>query len=165
MADNLGKTIDQLWFRVQLFIETTGEQERFGQLTEREFILLDYLDKKKEASFSELSAFFKKVSRSTMSGILKRFHQKKLVSRREDPRDLRSNVFSVTAKGRRMLEPVRQRQAEISHVIADSLQLTPEGTRTLTEAIMRVNRTFDQWMALSGVSETGESDKDGGLRN
>ena len=31
-------------------------------MTEREFILLDYLDKKKEASFSELSALFKKMT-------------------------------------------------------------------------------------------------------
>lgn len=165
MADNLGEAIEQLWFRVQLFIETSGEQERFGQLTEREFILLDYLDKKKEASFSELSAFFKKVSRSTMSNNLKALHRKKLVSRREDPDDLRSNIFSITAKGRRLLEPVRQRQSEISQVIADSLQLTAEGTRTLTEAVMRVNRTFDQWMDLSGIPVGGQPDNNGGLRN
>ncbi|ABW67590.1 MarR family winged helix-turn-helix transcriptional regulator [Desulfosudis oleivorans] len=159
MADKLGKMIDQLWFRVQLFIETSGGRQGAGELSERDFILLDYLDRKGEAGFSELSDFFKKVSPSTMSGTLKKLNQKKLVARREDPRDLRANIFSLTPKGRQSLEPVRQSQAELSQIIADSLQLTPEESNLVAEAVVRANKTFDKWMGLSDLLEPDKPDE------
>ncbi|MFZ5563027.1 MAG: MarR family winged helix-turn-helix transcriptional regulator [Thermodesulfobacteriota bacterium] len=154
MADKLGEMIDQLWFRVQLFIETSGGRQGAGVLTERDFILLDYLDRKGDMNFSQLAAFFKKVSPSTMSSNLKKLNQKKLVARREAPKDLRSNIFSITSKGRQALEPVRQAQAKLSQVIADSLGLTPKEMDLVAEAVARANQTFDQWMGLSDMQRT-----------
>lgn len=164
MADKLGIMISQLWFRVQLFIENAERIKGADQLNERDLVLLDYLERRQEVSFSELSAFFKKTSPSTMSNTLKRLYQKKLVTRREDPKDLRAKCFSVTAKGRRVLEPIRRGRAELSQIIADSLRLKPEETALIAQAIVRANQTFDHWMGLSGKIETAGSDDHGTVR-
>lgn len=156
-ADIIETGIEQLSLQVRLFSEHTKRKQGLDQLTEREIVLLEFLENKGEASFSELAGFFKKVSPSTVSNMLKKLHSKKLVSRREAPDDLRSTIFGLTAKGRHFMEPIRQEKAELSRIIFESLQLTPEEINSTIKVIERAIKNFDFWLGLSDTP--GEADE------
>lgn len=149
MTDELQQLIEELSIRVRLFIETSGERQDPQQLKDKDIAFLEYLGKKGETSFSELSAFFKKVSPSTVSNILKKLYQKKLITRREDPKDLRSNIFSLTKKGRQALEPIKSETAAMSKALVESLDLTPDETRSIEKVVGRATQNFDYWMGIA----------------
>jgi len=156
----LDQMIDQLSFRVRLFIETIGGNEYPGNLSEREIIFLEYLERKGEvAGFSEFTAFFKKISPSTVSNTLKKLYQKGLVTRIESPQDLRSINFSLTDEGRGMLEPVKRDQAELSRVIAESLDMTVDESGLVSKIVRRAVLSFDAWMGFEEVSASEEPRK------
>ena len=140
--------IEELSMRVRLFIETAGEREYDQQLKDKDIAVMMYLEKKGEVSFSELSAFFRKVSPSTVSNTLKKLYQKKLINRREDPNDLRSTIFSLTSKGRQSLVPVKDETAAMSQALAESLQLSTEESNLVAQVVKRATQNFDTWMGL-----------------
>lgn len=149
MEHELEDMIEQISFRVRLFTESTGKGQSAERVGERELIFLEYLEKKRDVNFSELTIFFKKVSASTVSNTLKKLYEKGLVARKDEPKDLRSKVFSITEDGRRFLEPVKRDQAEVSKVIADFLKLTPEEAKVVAGIIPRAIRNFDSWLGLT----------------
>jgi DNA-binding MarR family transcriptional regulator len=153
MTDELQQMIGELSMRVRLFIETAGERQYAQQLKDKDIAILVYLEKKGEVSFSELSSFFRKVSPSTVSNTLKKLYQKKLINRREDPHDLRSNIFSITNKGRQSLAPVIDETTAMSRALAESLQLSAEESNLVAQVVRRATQNFDTWM---GFSEDGK---------
>lgn len=160
MAYELKQMIEELSLRVRLFIETAGERQYAQQLKDKDIAMLVYLEKKGDVSFSELSAFFKKVSPSTVSNTLKKLHQKKLINRREDPNDLRSNIFSLTSKGRQSLAPVKDETAAMSLGLVESLQLSAEESNLVAQVVRRATQNFDIWMGLPGDNISDESGSD-----
>ena len=158
MADSLEKLIEKLSFRVRLFIETTGSGITDELINERDLTFLEYLEEKGDTGFSEIASFFKKISPSTVSNTLKKLHLKGLVSRREDPDDLRTKIFSLTEEGRHTLTPIKQNQTELFHLIAEALNVTPDEMEVVMAIIGRAIENFNFWLGLANLEEVAEPD-------
>ncbi len=154
MKDLLENRIEQLSFRVRLFMESSGRGGHADQLSERELVFLEYLEKKGAVSFSQLSAFFKQISASTVSNTLKKLYQQGLITRDDDPRDLRAKIFAISAAGRKFLGPVKRDQAEVFKAITEYLSLSPREHEMMSDVIQRAIRNFDKWLGFNGNTET-----------
>ena len=155
MENEIEKLIAQLALRVRLFRDSTGRTPGINGLGERELTFLEYLELKGESSFSDLTAFFKKVSASTVSNSLKKLYKKGLVERKDDPNDLRAKIFAITEKGCLSLESVKRNQMATFRALVEFLQLTSEEAEISHKIILRSITNFDLGLGLMEPSAHG----------
>lgn len=155
MTDDLKNLFGELSLRIRLFMETMGRGVDDEQLSDRDLNFMAYLNEKGRPGFSEISAFFNKVSPSTVSNTLKKLHVQGLVARHEDPNNLKTKSFSLTERGRKALTPIKQTQAELLNILIDALLLTPEEAQTSKNIIQRAIENFDFWLGLSDMTGSG----------
>jgi DNA-binding MarR family transcriptional regulator len=84
----------------------------------RELLLLTTVALSGPVSFKELHQLLA-VSKSALSGMVSQMYQRRLVNRRQDTRDRRRWLVSLTARGQRLLEEI---QAEEKRLVETALE-------------------------------------------
>ena len=101
-------------FRVRLYIASKVSEQKVGDLTDRETLILELVGMKGNMSISEIGSLYPTVSNSTISTtITKLWKDKKLVDKRILPENQRVTTVSLTEKGRNVLEEIKRTQAEV----------------------------------------------------
>lgn len=137
-------------FRVRLYIASRlSEEKRVHDLSDREALLLELIGAKGSMSISEISNFYPRVSNSTISTTITRlWKEKKLVDKIILPENQRITTVSLTAKGRGILEQIKQKQSDVFATVARSLGLTAEQNDSFCEILECSIGFFDELLGL-----------------
>ena len=79
---------------------------------------------------------------STLTGVLKRLEQRKLLARRVDPRDRRRSFLGLTPKGRAVdLDAAQTVESVVEKLLA---RIPPERVRTTAATLKRVSHALEE---------------------
>ncbi len=150
MKNNTEKLIYDLAFRVRLYIASKVSEQKVGDLTDRETLLLELVGMKGNMSISEIGSLYPTVSNSTISTtITKLWKDKKLVDKRILPENQRVTTVSLTEKGKKVLEEVKRTQSEVYSTVTVSLGLSPDQVEYFQEILEHAIGFFDKTLGLS----------------
>ena len=111
MENDTEKLIYDMAIRVRLYIASKVSEQKVGDLTERETLILELVGMRGNMSISEIGSLYPTVSNSTISTtISKLWKDKKLVDKRILPENQRVTTVSLTEKGEKVLEEIKSTQ-------------------------------------------------------
>ena len=149
MKNNTEKLIYDMAFRVRLYIASKVSEQKVGDLTDRETLILELVGMKGNMSISEIGSLYPTVSNSTIStAITKLWKDKKLVDKRILPENQRVTTVSLTEKGRTVLEEIKRTQAEVFGTVTVSLGLSPDQVGYFQEILENAITFFDKTLGL-----------------
>ena len=150
MKNNTEKLIYDMAFRVRLYIASKVSEQKVGDLTERETLILELVGMKGNMSISEIGSLYPTVSNSTISTtITKLWKDKKLVDKRILPENQRVTTVSLTEKGEKVLEEIKRTQSEVFSTVTVSLGLAPDQVQYFQEILENAISFFDKTLGLS----------------
>ncbi|MBW2442457.1 MAG: winged helix-turn-helix transcriptional regulator [Deltaproteobacteria bacterium] len=150
MKDNTEQLIYDMAFRVRLFIASKTSEQRVGDLTDRESLILELVGMKGSMSISEIGNLCPTVSNSTISTtITKLWKDKKLVDKRILPENQRVTTVSLTEKGQNVLEEIKRTQSEVYGTVAESLGLAPDQVDYIQGILETAISFFDKTLGLT----------------
>jgi DNA-binding MarR family transcriptional regulator len=150
MKNNTEKLIYDMAFRVRLYIASKVSEQKVGDLTERETLILELVGMKGNMSISEIGSLYPTVSNSTISTtITKLWKDKKLVDKRILPENQRVTTVSLTEKGKKVLEEIKRTQSEVFSTVTVSLGLSPDQVQYFQEILENAISFFDKTLGLS----------------
>ena len=150
MKKNTEKLIYDMAFRVRLYIASKVSEQKVGDLTERETLILELVGMKGNMSISEIGSLYPTVSNSTISTtITKLWKDKKLVDKRILPENQRVTTVSLTEKGKKVLEEIKRTQSEVFSTVTVSLGLDPDQVHYFQEILKNAISFFDKTLGLS----------------
>jgi DNA-binding MarR family transcriptional regulator len=150
MKNNTEKLIYDMAFRVRLYIASKISEQKVGDLTDRETLILELVGMKGNMSISEIGSLYPTVSNSTISTtITKLWKDKKLVDKRIVPENQRVTTVSLTEKGKKVLEEIKRTQAEVFSTVTVSLGLSPDQVKYFQEILVNAIGFFDKTLGLS----------------
>ena len=150
MKNNTQKLIYDMAFRVRLYIASKVSEQKVGDLTDRETLILELVGMKGNMSISEIGSLYPTVSNSTISTtITKLWKDKKLVDKRILPENQRVTTVSLTEKGRTVLEEIKRTQSEVFGTVTVSLGLSPDQVEYFQEILENAIRYFDKTLGLN----------------
>ncbi len=150
MKNNTEKLIYDMAFRVRLYIASKVSEQKVGDLTERETLILELVGMKGNMSISEIGSLYPTVSNSTISTtITKLWKDKKLVDKRILPENQRVTTVSLTEKGKKVLEEIKRTQSEVFSTVTVSLGLAPDQVQYFQEILENAISFFDKTLGLS----------------
>jgi DNA-binding MarR family transcriptional regulator len=150
MKNNTEKLIYDMAFRVRLYIASKVSEQKVGDLTERETLILELVGMKGNMSISEIGSLYPTVSNSTISTtITKLWKDKKLVDKRILPENQRVTTVSLTEKGKKVLEEIKRTQSEVFSTVTVSLGLAPDQVQYFQEILENAISFFDETLGLS----------------
>ena len=149
----MGKSIESLIydmaFRVRLYMASKVQEQKVGDLTDRESLIIELVGMKGSMSISEISSLYPSVSNSTISTtITKLWKNKKLVDKRILPENQRVTTVTLTEKGKQILEEIKHTQADVFGTISVSLGLAPDQTEAFQEMLENAIDFFDETMGF-----------------
>jgi DNA-binding MarR family transcriptional regulator len=150
MKEMTEKIIYDMAFRVRLYIASKlSEEKRASDLSDRETLLLELIDTKGSMSISQISYFYPKVSSSTISTTITRlWKEKKLVDKHILPENQRITTVSLTDEGRKVLDQIKQNQADIFKTVAKSLGLSVDQNESFQQILKNSIGFFDDLLGL-----------------
>ena len=149
MKNNTEKLIYDMAFRVRLYIASKVSEQKVGDLTDRETLILELVGMKGNMSISEIGNLYPTVSNSTISTtITKLWKDKKLVDKRILPENQRVTTVSLTEKGQKVLEEIKRTQSEVYGTVAVSLGLSPDQVQYFQEILENAISFFDKTLGL-----------------
>ena len=137
-------------FRVRLYIASKISEQKVGDLTDRETLILELVGMKGDMSISEIGSLYPTVSNSTISTtITKLWKDKKLVDKKILPENQRVTTVSLTEKGKKVLEEIKRTQSEVFSTVTVSLGLSPDQVEYFQEILENAISFFDKTLGLS----------------
>jgi DNA-binding MarR family transcriptional regulator len=156
MKTSTESLINDLAFRVRLYIASKKVGKKVGGLTERESLVLELLGMKGSMSISEIGKLYPTVSNSTISTtVTKLWKDKKLVDKRILPENQRVTTVSLTEKGESILEEINRTQADVFSTVTRSLGLSPEQVQHFHEILKNAIDFFDEALGLKFDNKSG----------
>ncbi len=150
MKNNTEKLIYDMAFRVRLYIASKVSEQKVGDLTERETLILELVGMKGNMSISEIGSLYPTVSNSTISTTITRlWKDKKLVDKRILPENQRVTTVSLTEKGKKVLEEIKRTQSEVFSTVTVSLGLAPDQVQYFQEILENAITFFDKTLGLT----------------
>lgn len=150
MKNNTEKLIYDMAFRVRLYIASKVSEQKVGDLTDRETLIMELVGMKGDMSISEIGSLYPTVSNSTISTtITKLWKDKKLVDKRILPENQRVTTVSLTEKGKKVLEEIKRTQSEVFSTVTVSLGLSPDQVEYFQEILVNAISFFDKTLGLS----------------
>jgi DNA-binding MarR family transcriptional regulator len=151
MGKNTEKLIYDMAFRVRLYIASKISEQKVGDLTDRETLILELVGMQGNMSISEIGNLYPTVSNSTISTtITKLWKDKKLVDKRILPENQRRvTTVSLTDKGRQVLEEIKRTQSEVFSTVTVSLGLTPDQVGHFHDLLENAIGFFDETLGLN----------------
>jgi len=149
MENNTEKLIYDMAFRVRLYIASKISEQKVGDLSDRETLILELVGMKGNMSISEIGSLYPTVSNSTISTtITKLWKDKKLVDKRILPENQRVTTVSLTEKGKKVLAEVKRTQAEVFSTVTVSLGLSPDQVVYFQDILKNAIGFFDKALGL-----------------
>ncbi len=150
MKKNTEKLIYDMAFRVRLYIASKISEQKVGDLTDRETLILELVGMKGNMSISEIGSLYPTVSNSTISTTITRlWKDKKLVDKRILPENQRVTTVSLTGKGQKVLEEIKRSQSEVFSTVTVSLGLEPDQVEYFQEILENAIGFFDKTLGLT----------------
>jgi DNA-binding MarR family transcriptional regulator len=150
MKKNTEKLIYDMAFRVRLYIASKISEQKVGDLTDRETLILELVGMKGNMSISEIGSLYPTVSNSTISTTITRlWKDKKLVDKRILPENQRVTTVSLTEKGRKVLVEIKRTQSEVFSTVTVSLGLSPDQVEYFQEILENAIGFFDKTLGLT----------------
>jgi len=150
MKKNTEKLIYDMAFRVRLYIASKISEQKVGDLTDRETLILELVGMKGNMSISEIGGLYPTVSNSTISTTITRlWKDKKLVDKRILPENQRVTTVSLTEKGQKVLEEIKRSQSEVFSTVTVSLGLSPDQVEYFQEILENAIGFFDKTLGLT----------------
>ena len=150
MKKNTEKLIYDMAFRVRLYIASKISEQKVGDLTDRETLILELVGMKGNMSISEIGSLYPTVSNSTISTTITRlWKDKKLVDKRILPENQRVTTVSLTGKGQKVLEEIKRTQSEVFSTVTVSLGLSPDQVEYFQEILENAIDFFDKTLGLT----------------
>ena len=150
MKNNTEKLIYDMAFRVRLYIASKISEQKVGDLTDRETLILELVGMKGNMSISEIGSLYPTVSNSTISTTITRlWKDKKLVDKRILPENQRVTTVSLTEKGQKVLEEIKRSQSEVFSTVTVSLGLSPDQVEYFQEILENAIGFFDKTLGLT----------------
>jgi DNA-binding MarR family transcriptional regulator len=150
MKKNTEKLIYDMAFRVRLYIASKISEQKVGDLTDRETLILELVGMKGNMSISEIGSLYPTVSNSTISTTITRlWKDKKLVDKRILPENQRVTTVSLTEKGQKVLEEIKRTQSEVFSTVTVSLGLSPDQVQYFQEILENAIGFFDKTLGLT----------------
>ncbi len=150
MKKNTERLIYDMAFRVRLYIASKISEQKVGDLTDRETLILELVGMKGNMSISEIGSLYPTVSNSTISTTITRlWKDKKLVDKRILPENQRVTTVSLTEKGQKVLEEIKRSQSEVFSTVTVSLGLSPDQVEYFQEILENAIGFFDKTLGLT----------------
>ena len=150
MKKNTEKLIYDMAFRVRLYIASKISEQKVGDLTDRETLILELVGMKGNMSISEIGSLYPTVSNSTISTTITRlWKDKKLVDKRILPENQRVTTVSLTEKGQKVLEEIKRSQSEVFSTVTVSLGLELDQVEYFQEILENAIGFFDKTLGLT----------------
>ena len=150
MKKNTEKLIYDMAFRVRLYIASKISEQKVGDLTDRETLILELVGMKGNMSISEIGSLYPTVSNSTISTTITRlWKDKKLVDKRILPENQRVTTVSLTEKGQKVLEEIKRSQSQVFSTVTVSLGLEPDQVEYFQEILENAIGFFDKTLGLT----------------
>jgi DNA-binding MarR family transcriptional regulator len=149
MKNNTEKLIYDMAFRVRLYIASKISEQKVGDLTDRETLILELIGMIGNMSISEIGSLYPTVSNSTISTtITELWKSKKLVDKKILPENQRITSVSLTDKGKQVLEEIKRTQTEVYRTISESLGLSPDEVESFQVILKNAIGFFDKTLGL-----------------
>jgi DNA-binding MarR family transcriptional regulator len=149
MSKSIESLIYDMAFRVRLYMASKVSEQKVGDLTDRESLIIELVGMKGSMSISEIGSLYPTVSNSTISTtITKLWKDKKLVDKRILPENQRVTTVTLTEKGEQILKEIKLTQADVFGAIAVSLGLAPDQAESFQDIIKNAINFFDDTMGL-----------------
>lgn len=148
MENKLVKAISELSLRMRLIKSMQEEKSSSSELTDREILLLELLDKAGTMTISQIAALHPNVSESTISTtITKLWRDRKVVSKTICPENQRVTNVELTEKGKKELEIYAAHQAFRYKALLKAMQISDNEGQMLFEIMSRAVKVFDSHLA------------------
>jgi len=153
MEDKLVKAFSELSLRMRLIKSIQEEKSSTSEITDREILVLELLDRAGTLTVSQIAALHPNVSESTISTTITRlWRDKKLVSKTICPENQRVTNVELTDKGRKELEIYAAHQSVRYKVLLKAMQISENEGQMFFEIISRANKVFDRHLAKDEVA-------------
>lgn len=153
MENNLVKAISELSLRMRLIKSIQEEKSSSSDLTDREILLLELLDKAGTMTVSQIAALHPNVSESTISTTITRlWRDRKVVSKTICPENQRVTNVELTEKGKKELEVFEAHQAVRYKALLKAMQISESEAKMFFEILSRANKVFDNHLAKDKVA-------------
>ncbi len=150
MKKHTESLIYDMAFRVRLYIASKISENKVGDLTDRESLIIELIGMKGSMSISEIGSLYPTVSNSTISTtITKLWKDKQLVDKRILPENQRVTTVSLTEKGKKVLEEIKRTQSEVFSTVTVSLGLSPDQVEYFQEILENAITFFDKTLGLT----------------
>jgi DNA-binding MarR family transcriptional regulator len=149
MKKNMESLIYDMAFRVRLYIASKISENKVGDLTDRESLIIELIGMKGSMSISEIGNLYPTVSNSTISTtITKLWKDKQLVDKRILPENQRVTTVTLTETGKKILSEIRRTQSDVFGTVTVSLGLSPDQIENFQEIIEHAIVFFDKSLGL-----------------
>jgi len=149
MGKSTESLIYDMAFRVRLYMASKVSEQKVGDLTDRESLIIELLGMQGSMSISEIGSLYPAVSNSTISTtITKLWKDKKLVDKKILPENQRVTTVTLTEKGKQVLKEIKRTQADVFSTIAVSLGLSPDQVEYFHDILKNAISFFDDTLGL-----------------
>jgi DNA-binding MarR family transcriptional regulator len=149
MKKHTESLIYDMAFRVRLYIASKISENKVGDLTDRESLIIELIGMKGSMSISEIGSLYPTVSNSTISTtITKLWKDKQLVDKRILPENQRVTTVTLTEKGQKILSEIRRTQSDVFSTVTVSLGLSPDQVENFKEILEHAIGFFDKTLGL-----------------
>jgi len=149
MKKHTESLIYDMAFRVRLYIASKISENKVGDLTDRESLIIELIGMKGRMSISEIGSLYPTVSNSTISTtITKLWKDKQLVDKTILPENQRVTTVTLTEKGQKILSEIRRTQSDVFSTVTVSLGLSPDQVENFQEILEHAIRFFDKTLGL-----------------
>jgi len=136
-------------FRVRLYIASKISENKVGDLTDRESLIIELIGMKGSMSISEIGSLYPTVSNSTISTtITKLWKDRKLVDKTILPENQRVTTVTLTEKGQKILSEIRRTQSDVFSTVTVSLGLSPDQVEYFQDILEHAIGFFDKTLGL-----------------
>lgn len=150
MKKNTESLIYDMAFRVRLYIASKISENKVGDLSDRESLIIELIGMKGSMSISEIGNLYPTVSNSTISTtITKLWKDKQLVDKRIFPENQRVTTVTLTEKGQKILSEIRRTQSDVFSTVTVSLGLSPDQVENFQEMLENAIGFFDKTLGLN----------------
>ena len=149
MKKHTESLIYDMAFRVRLYIASKISENKVGDLTDRESLIIELIGMRGSMSISEIGSLYPTVSNSTISTtITKLWKDKRLVDKTILPENQRVTTVTLTEKGQKILSEIRRTQSDVFSTVTVSLGLSPDQVEHFQDILEHAIGYFDKTLGL-----------------
>lgn len=150
MGKSTESLIYEMAFRVRLYMASKISEQKVGDLTDRESLIIEMIGMRGSMSISEIGNLYPTVSNSTISTtITKLWKDKKLVHKSILPENQRVTTVTLTEKGEQILKEIKRTQSDVFGTISLSLGLTPDQVDSFHDLLENAISFFDKTLGFA----------------